>query len=160
MNEKDYKKAECSKSEVFHLHRSRRDADYSQVDAGLADDFEKLGHSEIAAKLRKRSEIGKGSSSLEAERADDYRQMSALLDTMESNQPYTRTTGDDLNKLQPTNVHVTIPTAPVAERVYGDGLITMVPRAGQPPAPAPANVPLEFQKILGQIGDVDEERPL
>jgi hypothetical protein len=154
VNEKEYKKAECSKSEVFHLHRSRRDADYAAVDVGLADYFEKLGHSEIAAKLRKRADIGNGSSSLEAERADHYRQMGALVDTMESDQPIARAAGgEDINKLAPTDVRVVIPTAPTpAERIYGSDGLTMVARTGQPPAPQYAPVPLEFEHLI-KVGD-------
>lgn len=154
MNQKEHLKAECSKSEVYHLHRSRRDADYAEVDAGLADEFEKLGHSEIAAKLRKRADIGKGSSSLEAERADHYRQAATLIDAMETGQPYTRAAGDDLNKLVPSDIRVTIPSAPTAaERIYGSDGLTMVPRHGQPPSPAPANVPLEFEHLIKVTDD-------
>jgi len=59
---------------------------------------------------------------------------------------------DELNKTTPTDIRVTIPSAPSAvERIYGD--LTMVPRAGQPPAPQHARVPLEFEHLV----KVDEE---
>jgi hypothetical protein len=149
MNPKEHWKNEHAAGETFHQHRSRRYADRSETNSSIADYFAEEGSDEVAARFRKLADIDKSLSSVEAERADHHRQAAVLVDSMETNQPYTRkaagvrSDADDLSKLVPDHVRGIIGEIPE---------VRMIPRAGQP-IPERQNVSPELQKFAANPED-------
>lgn len=119
MNAKSHAKSEHQKSEGYHAHLSKREADKADVCGELAEHFAEQGDEKAAAALRKLQGLHQSTSSLETERSAHHREMSSLIDSMEAGQAYARAAGDDLNKIRPDGVHGVIPAPSVVERIYG-----------------------------------------
>lgn len=148
MTVKEFLKGASEHASTFHLHKSKHHEKLSEVHAKLADCLSKADDSDESACHRALSEVHKAMANVEAERADDNRRMSALIDAMTESQPYQARKAAGADGLVPDRVMGVLPDRPMA-----------VPRPGQREIPNAGGVSPQFEKFVRVDDDGDEEVP-